>query len=288
MLKRLGIYFKEMFPLIPSLCLGCAIFGEIYLLLLLNYGITDFNIGIQEIIGAFTVFVFFLLLRIVDDFKDYETDLIKHPERPVPSGRVKKTDLKIFGITVFAVTAVLNLIYMNNFVFFAATILYGAFMSVWFCKSEKLKTDFIFMMFTHTPYLWLINVYVIAFTCIKYGISFLAPIPILLSLTIYLIGFIRGIARQIEIPISKFKKDLVYLVIMMILYSLVGIGLVWNINFIAIAILVANLIWILFKVKQFTKTPEKFKIINKAIIYVAIQEITMVLSIILYLIIGKI
>ncbi|MBE6846392.1 MAG: prenyltransferase, partial [Ruminococcus sp.] len=47
MLRRLNIYFKEMYPLIPRLLLGFIVFGEIYFILLLNYGVTDFSLGIQ-------------------------------------------------------------------------------------------------------------------------------------------------------------------------------------------------------------------------------------------------
>ena len=71
MLKRLHIYFKEMYPIIPRLVLGWIIFGEIYFIVLLNNGVTQFRIGIQEVIGGFTVFSFLLWLRIADDFKDY-------------------------------------------------------------------------------------------------------------------------------------------------------------------------------------------------------------------------
>ena len=74
MIKRLNIYFKEMYPIIPRLLLATIVFLEIYFIVLLNNGITTFNIGIQEIVGAITVFSFVLWLRVADDLKDYETD----------------------------------------------------------------------------------------------------------------------------------------------------------------------------------------------------------------------
>ena len=74
MLKRLNIYFKEMYPIIPRLILGLIVFCEIYFIILLNNDITKFNLGIQEIIGGYTVFSFLMWLRVADDFKDYETD----------------------------------------------------------------------------------------------------------------------------------------------------------------------------------------------------------------------
>lgn len=85
MLKRLHIYFKERYPIVPRIILGLIVFMEIYFIVLLNNGITKFNIGIQEIVGAYTVFAFLLWLRIADDLKDYETDKKLFKDRPLPS-----------------------------------------------------------------------------------------------------------------------------------------------------------------------------------------------------------
>lgn len=299
MLKRWGIYCKEMFPIPLHLLLGFIVFGEIYLVLLLNYGITQFNVGIQEIIVAFSLFVFLFLLRIVDDFKDYKTDLIKHPERPLPSGRVTKKDLIVLGVLVFGVTTVLNIIFMNNVIYFALAILYGAFMSVWFCYSEKLKKDFIFMMFTHTPYLLLMNVYAISFICMKYGIGEISYIVVCLAFSLYLIGFIRGVAKEIkqpkkdmaeitEVDVKNNKKYAIVVAIFAVIYTVVDIILVWNLNIFAVAILAVNLVWMLVKIKQFIKQPANVKIYNKAIIYVVVQESIVILSAVVNLISGKI
>ena len=85
MLKRLNIYFREMYPLLPRLLLGFIVFGEIYFIVLLNNGVTDFSISAAELIGGFTVFSFLCWLRIADDFKDYELDCRLFAERPLPS-----------------------------------------------------------------------------------------------------------------------------------------------------------------------------------------------------------
>ena len=69
MIRRLSIYFREMYPLIPRFALGLIIFGEIHFIILLNAGIRTFHLGFQELIGSFTVFSFLLWLRIADDFK---------------------------------------------------------------------------------------------------------------------------------------------------------------------------------------------------------------------------
>jgi len=56
MLKRLNIYFKEMYPILPRLGLGYLIAAEIYFIVLLNHGVTwDIiapHLGIQELVLA--------------------------------------------------------------------------------------------------------------------------------------------------------------------------------------------------------------------------------------------
>ena len=93
MLKRLYIYYKERYPIFLRLLLGLIVFGEIYFIVLLNQGVTHFNIGVQEIIGSYTVFAFLLWLRVADDLKDHRTDKILFPDRPLAAGKTKIEDV---------------------------------------------------------------------------------------------------------------------------------------------------------------------------------------------------
>jgi len=161
-LKRLRVYFNEMFPLLPRLCLGYIVFLEIYFIVLLNHGVTggqlllfdrvegqsDFiSYFIQHdvtgvIIGGFTIFSFLLWLRIADDFKDYELDCRLFASRPLPSGRVHKDDLRIFATILIGVTILLNLIFMRNFIFCLILYTYGSLMAVWFFQRHYSKSTF--------------------------------------------------------------------------------------------------------------------------------------------------
>lgn len=299
MLKRWFIYCKEMFNLLFSASLSVLAFFEIYFLLLLNYEFVDFSIGIQELVGCLTIFSFLFLLRIVDDFKDYKTDLKEHPERPLPSGRVTKRDLIILLILILFVTLILNLLYMNNIIFLLAVILYGAFMSIWYCYSKVLKKNFIFMMFTHTPYLLLMNIYIISFTFIKYGLENITYITILLSFTIYFIGFLRGVSREIEIAknkvrkfndfqIKKYKKYSIFIGILAVFNTIMHIILLWNINNVSILFFTINLIYFLVKIHYFLKTnlSKEINILNKTLTYICAQEGIVLLSLIFAIIGG--
>ena len=139
MIKRLNIYFDEMYPIIPRLFLGIIIFSDIYFIMLMNHGVTDFHISASEFVGSFTIFSFLLLIRIADDFKDYESDSRLFPERALPSGRVKKKDLAIFSTILTVVTVVLNVTFMNNIPYFFFLYFYGSLMSISFFQKDKYK-----------------------------------------------------------------------------------------------------------------------------------------------------
>jgi len=138
MLSRLRIYLKERYPLLARLVLGLIVFLEIHFIILLNEGVTDFQIGIQEVVGAYTVFAFLLWLRIADDLKDFETDKKLFPDRPLARGAVQKKDVMILCTIVQAIAVILNAVFMNNLIFFGILYFYGYLMSKWFFQRAKI------------------------------------------------------------------------------------------------------------------------------------------------------
>ena len=171
MLKRMHIYMKERYPLIPRLILGLIVFLEIHFIILLNEGVTDFKLGMQEITGAYTVFAFLLWLRIADDLKDFETDKILFPDRPLARGAVYKKDVMIICVFFEIIAVVLNIIYMNNLLFFGILYFYGYLMSKWFFQRAKIQPSLPLALVTHNPVQMFINLYIISFTVIKYGLN---------------------------------------------------------------------------------------------------------------------
>jgi 4-hydroxybenzoate polyprenyltransferase len=49
------------------------------------------------------LWAFYLMVRIIDEHKDFEEDLAAHPDRVLQSGRVTLTELKIIGLAALAV-----------------------------------------------------------------------------------------------------------------------------------------------------------------------------------------
>ena len=298
MLKRLDIYFKEMYPLLPRLLLGFIVFGEIYFIVLLNNGITNFSISLAEFIGGFTVFSFLCWLRIADDFKDYELDCRLFSQRPLPSGRVTKKDLAIFITSLIAVTVMLNLIFLNNFMFFLFLYIYGTLMSLWFFKKKKIHKSLTLALVTHNPVQMILNIYIISFTCIKYGLSAFTLTNFLAMMTLYFPALIWEISRKIRAPKDEteyitysklfgYKKPVRFVLILTIVDIITNILLVYRLSMLSVAALLINTAWMTYKFVEFMDDPTKFKLVDKVEKYTYIQESIMLITVAVYIISNK-
>lgn len=294
MLKRLNIYFKEMYPIIPRLFVGAVIFAEIYFIMLLNHGVTTFDIGIAEVVGSFTIFSFLFMLRIADDFKDYDTDRILFPERPLPSGRVTKKDLAIFLSILLVVTTVLNLVFMNNIPLFLFLFVYGILMSLWFFQKSKIQKNLFLALITHNPIMMVMNVYIISFACIKYDLPYFNLTNILVAFTLYFPALIWEVSRKIKAPKDEteymtyskmfgYKKATRFVLAITLVDIVTNFLLVYKLNSLAVVVLFLNVAWMTWKFFAFMKDPTRFELIKKVERYTYITEFTMVLVVALYL-----
>ena len=303
MLKRLYIYFKERYPIIPRIGVGIIVFAEIYFIILLNNGVTWADImpklGIQEAVGAFTVFAFLMWLRIADDLKDYETDKKLFPERPLPSGRVKIKDVMIICTIVQAIAIALNIIFMNNLLFLGILYGYGYLMSKWFFQRSKIQPCLPLALVTHNPVQAIVNLYIISFTVIKFDIQPISLINIMALFTLYFPALIWEVSRKIRAPKDEneyttysklfgYKKATRFVMIVTIIDILTNFVLVWNLNKISIAVLAILASWMTLTFARFIKNPKKFKLVDKVERYTYLQETTMLLTVVVFLIVGKI
>ncbi len=92
-MKRWWQYQKERFPLLAHgpLIFVFSLSAVSYSSLLRgNIALPSFSVGLTAFI---TCLLFFLQLRIADEFKDYDDDLAYRPYRPVPRGLIKLKEL---------------------------------------------------------------------------------------------------------------------------------------------------------------------------------------------------
>ena len=299
MLKRIHIYMKERYPFIPRLILGLIVFLEIHFIILLNEGVTKFDIGIQEFVGAFTVFAFLLWLRIADDLKDFETDKKLFPDRPLARGSVYKKDVIIVCTLVQVIAAVLNILFMNNLLFFCILYFYGYLMSQWFFQKAKIQPSLPLALVTHNPVQMFVNLYIISFTVIKYHLPAVTLTTVMTLWTLYFPALIWEVSRKIKAPRDEndyttysklfgYKKSTRFVMILTIVDIITNIILVFRLNKISIAVLVLLVSWMTLKFIQFMKDPERFVLVSKVEIYTYLQESTMLLTVVIFLIFGRI
>lgn len=302
MIKRLHVYFKERYPIIPRLILGIIVFLEIHFIILLNMGVTmeQFRIGVQECVGAFTVFAFLLWLRVADDLKDFETDKKLFPDRPLPSGRVYKKDVMVACVIVQVISVALNVIFMReNLWAFIILYIYGYLMSKWFFRKKKIQPSLPLALVTHNPVQAIINLYIISFTIGKYSLEPITLTNIMALWTLYFPALIWEISRKIKAPKDEndyttysklfgYKKSTRFVLILTIMDIITNFILVWNLNKISVCVLAILVSWMTWKFVQFMKDPERFVLVNKVEIYTYLQESTMLLTIVAFLVFGKI
>jgi 4-hydroxybenzoate polyprenyltransferase len=296
-LKRQWIYLQEMYPVAARVGVAAIIFFELYFVLLLNYGVTDVRLGAEEAVGTLTVFTFLMLLRIADDFKDYETDKRLFAHRALPSGRVTRRDLRVLLWVSVTITVVLNVLVMNNLPFFVFLYVYGTLMSLWFFQRDKIQPNLMLALVTHNPVIMVMNVYVISFTCIKYGLDGLTWTTLLLAFTLYFPGLIWEIARKIRAPgdeteyttyskVFGYRKVTRFIMVLTLVDVVTNLVLVYRVNRLALILLVANVVWITVIYRKYIKDPERFSLIRKVDRYAYGTEAIMILAVAAHLLLG--
>ena len=293
------VYLKERYPVVPRLALGLIVFLEIHFIILLNEGVTHFQIGVQEVVGAYTVFAFLLWLRIADDLKDFDVDKVLFPDRPLARGSVYKKDVIILCAVVELIAVVANILFMNNLIFFCVLYFYGYLMSKWFFQKAKIQPSLPLALVTHNPVQMFVNLYIISFTVIKYQLPAFTITTIMTLWTLYFPALIWEVSRKIKAPKDEndyttysklfgYKKSTRFVMIMTIVDIITNIILVYRLNKISIVVLLGLVSWMTWKFVQFMKDPEQFVLVDKVERYTYLQELTMLLTVAVFLLVGRI
>jgi 4-hydroxybenzoate polyprenyltransferase len=98
--------------------------------------------------------VLLLLVRIMDDVKDYEKDKVVHPDRPLPRGLIKFEEVSLFLNIAMLSTVVYGVLLGLRFgtsvaVSYELQVVYGYLMYVEFGVGERLEKNPFLYSFTH-------------------------------------------------------------------------------------------------------------------------------------------
>ncbi len=289
--SRLHAYTSEMYPIVPRLFLGYLIFFEMYFLVLLTSGHAGFQLGAGEATAGFTIFAFLFNLRIADDFKDFHTDSELFPNRPLPSGRTRKSDLVLVVIVLDAVTVTANLLFVRNYLFFALLVAYGLLMSFWFFQRYRIQRSLPLALVTHNPVQLVMNAYVISFACQRYDLPLLSWNNLLILCTLYFPGLIWEIARKVRAPedetdyvtYSKLfgvRTPVLFILGVMAVDFVTSALLVYQLYSWAVVTVAAAYAWLVWNGWAFIKNPRRFRLVDRVIVYDFLAEGSMVVFIV--------
>jgi len=201
---RWWTYQKERFPILANGLLiaafsACALFYSSFL----SKG--PLPSPAMFLIAFTTCFIFFLQLRIADEFKDAEEDATYRPYRPVPSGLIKLRELG----WLFVLGAVIQLALALTFSPRLLIILlfawaYLALMSVEFFRRDWLKARPITYLWTHLLIMPIVDLYATA--CYWQPTLDAPPAGLVWFLTAsFTNGLVIELGRKIRLPENEEK-----------------------------------------------------------------------------------
>lgn len=163
MAGRLWRYVVEMYPLHVNVPYSFMSYFGYFLLLGALFGGRTLVVTPEALMGALTLAAFTLLLRVFDEFKDYEHDVRLFPHRPLPSGRVKHRDLILLAWALVALMVGLNgAIGGIGLAGFALLLGFGLLMLKFFFLPELHRRSLLLTLLTHNPVAIVSQLYILA------------------------------------------------------------------------------------------------------------------------------
>ncbi len=167
---RMKIYFAAMYPI--TLHLGLSALLCIGLLGLLGrvHKVMVPSLDVISILGIWSIFALKLIIRLMDELKDKETDLKFFPERPLPSGKVRESDITFTLWLVIALYLAANLLAGQAFWMAVIVLGYAGLMFKKFYRPDLLDRSLMFTVATHNPLIPIMLLYLFALFSVQNGI----------------------------------------------------------------------------------------------------------------------
>jgi 4-hydroxybenzoate polyprenyltransferase len=200
MLRRLHIYFREMYPLALRLLMAAVLFLSPWFAFRILGGAQELTISWVGIGGVLTFFFFLMGLRISDEFKDYELDCKLFPDRPLPSGRVTHRDLRVALVAVVALLLIINTVIVPLTGAFALLMFYGFLMYNFFFIKARIQKSLMLALITHNPVVILLQFYTAALAALESAFSPLSLSFLHVAFLFFLPGLTWELARKVRAP----------------------------------------------------------------------------------------
>jgi 4-hydroxybenzoate polyprenyltransferase len=168
---RMRTYFGEMLPLPQHVALASLIYLHIAVFARHIHELSTPIVSVHGAIGAASLFGLMVILRLMDELKDEDIDRQLFPDRPLPSGRVLRTDVHLALLGTALLYLAVNL-WTGWAYFVAAAVLgYGFLMFRRFFAPDALRRSLPLTLATHNPIVALMILYGFAVFAAEHDLS---------------------------------------------------------------------------------------------------------------------
>ena len=209
--RRFGAYLAERFP--PGPMLIVTVLGALGALLLVSAALSRparVDLGLGLLIGSY--FLLVLLLRVLDEFKDWERDVVAYPQRVLSRGIVAREEMVRVGkgaaLLGLGAAVALGPVSAAGYV---GLLVFALLMAREFFLGPLLKKDVFLYAALHQPINPLISVWLLTTCAARAGADprHLLFRPVLLYVAaVFALGFGFEVARKLWIPAEE-RPDLV-------------------------------------------------------------------------------
>ena len=150
---RMRGYFAEMLPWPRHLLVATLIYLGIALFARDVHRVRPPLLSRYTVVGVWSVFSVWLILRLMDELKDRDIDRRLFPERPLPAGRVLEADIRLSLAAAIAAYVLVSL--GAGGAFWTALVVLGYMLLMFrlFFVPDLLRRSLLLSLATHTPIL---------------------------------------------------------------------------------------------------------------------------------------
>jgi hypothetical protein len=149
--RRMWRYFRTMLPIPSRLVYSALIYLAIAFFSASVHGGEMALVSWTTALGVWNVFASILLLRLMDELKDRDIDEELFPDRPLPAGEVRESDIRwsIAAVSIACVAA--NAFAIQTLVMAVVVLGFSYLMFFHFFAKAALRRDLLLTLATHEP-----------------------------------------------------------------------------------------------------------------------------------------
>jgi hypothetical protein len=161
-LRRMRVYLSEMFPVGVRLLLAVMLYGSFARVLARVHGWPAPPTVTDMLFGSWSVLATMLILRLMDELKDKDVDRRLFPSRPLPSGRVRESDIRVALVIVGGLFVAAHVVAGLALATALGVIGYALLMFRWFFVPELMRSRLLLTLATHNPVIPVLLLHLVA------------------------------------------------------------------------------------------------------------------------------